>query len=463
MQLDLDQAIHPQVDQLRTDADVDVPDDVRRYYEGDQDPMATPEQREALGDRAQRDFVENVLARCVNTIASRLLFRRYLCESDDVVQTALAEFAIKNHMTNQVVVNTVRCLVDGNNAMSLSWESDERRGGRVVVHQEPWWDGEEGMFVSVDTEGIAEWAVKEWTDLQGRKRRTVYTPNLILRYIQETGGWRPYPDEEQAVQAWLKRDGTPLGVPVVHFGNSVTSDTQYGVSAIVNLLSLQDALNGTIFDIVAAGALSAFPLYWATGVDPNSDRLHIGPGRVWKTGSPNAAFGQLEGGSMTALLDSYKAIRSAIANQFPVAEHLVTGGDWPSGLALTKVESPMIGMVKLLGDALAPAYVLLAHRNVEIANAFGEADLDEDAMIRIEYAPAEQLDEGTTTEIDREKVGLYKDLESLSKPLMLKTGLVTEAEADQIISDRDRRAAAVYAALDTGAFGEQDYGVGSAS
>lgn len=443
--LDLDQPIHDQIDALRKDADCTVPSDVREYYDGAQATVATPDQMAALGDRANRAYVENQLKRCTDVLASRLLFRRYLCEDSDAVQDALAVFATKNQMTEQMVTNTVRVIVDGNNAIGLSWDAES---ARPVMHQERWWDGEEGVYAEISDTGVSEWAVKEWTDRAKQKRRTVYLPDRILRFVQ-SGGWQPFGDDDTAIVPWTRNgqlDGEPLGVPVVHFGNTVTSDSFYGTSTLEPLLGLQDSLNGSLFDISAAGATNAFGIYTATGVDEDNTSLSVGPGRMWKTGDPNARFGLLNGSDMTPILDGYKATRAAIANQFPVPEHLIAGGQFPSGLALIKAESPMVGHVKLLGETFAPSWVLLAHRATELMNTFGGANLDEDAMIQIEYEPAEQLDEGTVIEIDRERVALYQDLSQLPKVLMLKTGLVDETEANAIIASRAVQATAAQAA-----------------
>lgn len=460
--IDAQEPLHDQIDEARKNAATEVPPDVRRYYAGDQDAVSTLEQRAALGDRALRDPQENMLARCVDAMAARLLFRRFVCEEDTAVAEWLAEWAIKNRFANEVVTNTVSCLVDGNNALSLTWDLDERRGGRVVVHQEPWWDGTSGMYVEADAEDIAQWAVKEWQQADKKMRRTVYLPDRIERFIKDGDGWQPFGDETQAVIPWLKRDGSPLGVPVIHFANAITSREVYGVSDLAPLLALQDALNGSIFDLVAAGALNAIPIYTATGVGEESE-LNVGPGQLWKVGNKDASFGAIPGGAVDSLLDTYRTTRSAIANQFPVSEHIVTGGDWPSGLALQKVDGPMISKLKLLGDIAAGQYVMVAHRSTEIFNAFGGGDLNEDAMIRIEYAPIEQLDEASTTEIDQAKVSLYRDLASLPKTLMLKTGLVTEKEANDLIAERQANQAAMFLGLDTGAFGQRDFGNGSAA
>lgn len=434
--LTVDQSIHDQVDALRKAADANVPPEVRQYYAGDQPPVATPDQMAALGDRATKPYVENILKQCVDTIAGRLLFRQYLCEDGDTEKTWLDAFARKNRIGAHLNANTVRCLVDGNNAMSLSWLADPREGERVVVHQEPWWDGKEGMYVESTDSGIEEWAVKEWTDLQERHRRTVYLPDQIQRYIRDGDGWQPLNDENGSnVIPWTKPNGDPLGVPVIHFAYTITADSIYGTSKIASLLGLQDALNGTIFDIVAAQALNAFGIFTATGVDDTSD-LSVGPGRLWKTAGENAKFGVLNGANMAPILDGYRAIRGSIAGQFPVSEHLITGGQWPSGMALQRADGPMISGVKLIGETFAPPMVRLAHRAMEITNAFGGENLDENRMIEIEYAPAEQLDDATIVEIDREKVGMYRDLSTLPKVLMTKTGLVDDDEADAIIAER---------------------------
>lgn len=432
MNLDLDHPIHEQIDTYRDAAASNVPDDVREYYDGEQPIVVSPEQQYALGDRANRPLIENMIQRCVDTISGRLLFDRFVCVDNPDVEEALLDFATKNHFDRRVIKNTVRTLVDGNTANSLSWDA---AGQRVVVHQEQWWDGEEGMFVETSNDGNELWAVKEWTDIEKRKRRTVYLPDSIQRFVRDGEAWVPFPDEAEHIQPWLKRNGEPLGVPVIHFANAGASASVYGDSKVEPLLGLQDALNGTLFDLVAALAMTAFGIYTATGVDTTKTALHVGPGRLWAVENKDAEFGLLTGASIASLRDGYQTIRSSIASQFPVAEHVIAG-DWPSGTALVKAESQMVGYAKTLGDTWAPSYVREGHRATEIMNAFGEYTLDEDALIQIAYKAPEQLDEGTIAQINREKVETYRELAGLPKSLMAKTGIVDEAEAETIEAER---------------------------
>ena len=431
-QIDLDHPIHEQVDTYRDAADSVVPADVRAYYDGNQPVVVSPDLQAALDDRAMRPLIENMIARCVDTIAGRLLFSQYVCDDNDV-SVALNDFAAKNHFTNLVISNTSRGLVDGNTAISLGWDSDS---SRPLAFQEQWWDGDEGVYIETSESGIEQWAVKEWTALDKRKRRTVYLPDRILRFIRDGEKWSPYPDESAYEQPWVKADGTPLGVPMIHFANVGSADSKYGRSKVEPLLGLQDSLNGVLFDIVAASALAAFGVYTASGVDTKKNPLHVGPGRLWSSENDKANFDVLNGSSMEALEDSYRLIRSSISSQFPVADHVITGSNWPSGTALQRAESEMVGYVKKLGDHWAPDYVRVGHRATEMMNAFGSAGLDEDAIIRVAYEAAEQLDEGTMAEIDRERVETFALLAGLPKSLMVKTRIVDEAEAETITQEQ---------------------------
>lgn len=433
--LDLEKPLHEQIEAARTRAACQVPADVRAYYLGQQRDVSA-EQAMALGERAVRVFQENIVKRCVDTLAGRLRLRALHCE-DEAVAAWLGEWTARNHLARLIVATSIRAITDGTAAVAFGWDNAEQR---PIITVEHWWDGTDGVFIGVDETGLPEWAVKDWEDTDNRRRRTVYLPGLILRFVH-ADGWQPYPDAATGSQAWTKRDGSPLAIPWSYFPYGITADTPYGQSAVAPVLGLQDALNGTIFDVVAAQMLTAMQIYTATGIKP-TDRLTVGPGRLWQTEDADAKFSVLPAGEMSALLNGYQALREAIASQFPVPLHIISGGNWPSGMALQRVDSPLVTQVKLWGEVAAPYWVLAAHRSVELANAFGNAGLNEGALITIEYEPAEDLDEATALEIDQAKVSLYASLAAIDDPgLMAKTGLVSEEEARQIVAARQQRAA----------------------
>ena len=70
-------------------------------------------------------------------------------------------------------------------------------------------------------------------------------------------------------------DGEPLGLPVIHFKNK-DQGYNYGQSELKNIIPLQDALNKTIIDLIAAADTTAFRIYWMVGDDPSG--VQVAPG-----------------------------------------------------------------------------------------------------------------------------------------------------------------------------------------
>jgi hypothetical protein len=110
---------------------------------------------------------------------------------------------------------------------------------------------------------------------------------------------------------------------------------------------------------------------------------------------------------------------------------------------LLRSEMPLVDKVTRLGAVLAPSWTLLAHRATELANRFGGMRLNENAPITVNYAAPEHLDELTETQVKAAQVDLYAKLGNITDPeLLVKTGLVTQSEANAMIAARDERAAA---------------------
>lgn len=422
----------------------------RRYAQGTQDQTLTMAQRRLLsrlGAKIARTLADNVLALIIATAASRLELQRWAVE-DDGVQAMLDTLWLTSRVDGlQFDVHSM-ALRDGNAGVSLRWKPDPSgTGGRVTLHREPWWDGTAGLFVAYDDYDEPAWAVRDWTELIGgkeRQRRVVYEPDAIFRYIREGNGWQPYPlpgDPEWPVP-WVTRDGTPLGLPVAHFPNAARDDDgHYGRSDIAGLLALQDDLNSIQHDLTAAAAFTGFQMYTATGV-ADGERIKVGPGRLLSSDDPKASFGVLAAGDMSKLTEAHAYKRQTMAVDSSTPIHLITGAEWPSGEALLRAEMPLVDKVRKLARVLGPPWVLVAHRATEIANTFGGMALDEDAPITAVFAPPERLDELTELQVQQARVTLYAALTGMTdRTLLLKTGLVTEAEADAIIAAADERAA----------------------
>jgi hypothetical protein len=474
---------HKEIDAIRkrdaTDPNLPM---YRKYARGDQNVATTEFQRQAFAGRKVQPTADNVLHLILATAASRLEFTGWQVDprvdtisaedatsSETAIKAAkqvnayLGDLFVRNQMGRKQFDTHYAQLRDGNHGIVLRWKPDgaDVRRGRVVIHRERWFDSisEIGLFVGTDESDEPVWAVKEWVerDAIGKevRRRVVYYDDRFERYRKTGRGWELYGiagDEQFQVRTGVlpwRRPGTndPLGLPVVYFPNGTDDDSSYGRSELVGLLGLQDDLNGIQVDVTAAAAFTGFQMYWLTGykrTDGDSEFM-VGPGRLVEVPNPDARMGVLPGGDMSGLTAAHKYKRETIAVDTQTPMHAITG-QWPSGDALIRADMPMIDKVKRLGAINGPQWVMVGHRATEIYNAFGAGGLDEDAPITAIFSPPERLDDLTRSEVAAKRIGLYNALMLISDPILflkaaVETELLTQKEAEQVLADREARAA----------------------
>ena len=112
-------------------------------------------------------------------------------------------------------------------------------------------------------------AVKQWIqtnyDETGQAtsatRRTIYYPDHIEKWVSEGSTWSHYiepppsdpaiPPEEWPIP-WVGADDKPAGIPVIHFRNVNLTPEAW------DAISIQDAVNKTLIDILESNDLTAF-------------------------------------------------------------------------------------------------------------------------------------------------------------------------------------------------------------
>lgn len=431
--------------------------DYREYFRGNQKGTHTPAQAKLLHGVLGHPFCDNVCKKIITEKASRHELLGFKVDSEPVA-AFLADLFIRNHLAalhHDVAVATLR---DGNYALALRWQAtDPARPslGRVTMHREPWWDGTSGIFVAYGGDGQPEYAAKDWhernADGDMQKRRVVWFPDHFERYIEQGDGWRAFPlpidpEGSNGIVPWVKRDGTPLGIPVIHFANSSDDDSPYGASELAGgTLGSQDQINDLHLDITATARMTGYQMYTATGVVPERDdagnpkALVVGPGQTLQSSNPDARFDVLAAGEVAPQKDALMAKKESLFLSTDVPLHIITG-QWPSGTALLRSEMPLVADVNRFNNAVGPPWATLAHRSTEMANTFGEGDrLDESVMIVAEFAPPERLDALTLAEIDKAKADALLAREMLQdRESLIALGL-TEEEADGILRRRQER------------------------
>ncbi len=393
----------------------------RNYAKGRHDPTLTLDQLRALEGVINRDghaLADNVCKMILQAVTSRLQLALYQVDADPV-SAWLGDWWVTTQLpllAQQVHWATAR---DGNHAVTLAWDN---LAGRVRLAREPWWDGKSGIWISYDDQDQPQYAVKEFTEATptGKQRvRITYQRDRITRWVAAGAGWRVAPDTVDADghplpadAPWVDAAGAPLGLPLVHFRNVTTpadtddSDGSYGVSELAGgIIGLQDEINDIQRDITIAARLQGFAVITATGVTfPKDDQGNtllptVQPGMILHTSAPNGAWGILPPGDLAQLERAHAIKLRAISRVSSTPLHLITGGDWPSGVALMQADQPLIRKVEAIGRALAPAWASLAHKATVLSNAFGGTDLDTTALISIQYKPADGLDPLTRAQV----------------------------------------------------------------
>jgi hypothetical protein len=388
----------------------------RRYTRGRQNQTLTTEQVSLLKGVLGNRFCDNICKLVVSETANRLELLRFSV-ADDNVDTFLNTFFVKNALadfSSDVHFSTVR---DGNFAVVLGWDSAT---GRVILNKEQWWNGKTGIFVAYGPTNMPAYAVKDWTNQDGKQRRVIWFPDAIYRFILAGAVWEPYflPGDTAWPMPWTRPDGSPLGLPVVHFGNGSDNDTPYGASTLEGgVIGLQDEVNDAQRNITTAGRLTGAQMMYATGIslldeDGIETKLRVGPGAIFSSDNANAKFGVLPAGDLSQLEKAYMIKLQAIARMTSTPMHLITG-QWPSGEALLQAQKPLIQKVYNLAKTIGPAWATVAHRATEMANVFSKAGLDEKAMITSVFAPPEQNDPVTQTAIANGRAALISKQEGL--------------------------------------------------
>lgn len=391
----------------------------RDYARGRQRGTLNQDQVRIMRSVLKHDFSDNILRQILWTHANRLRVARFDVDDEDV-SDFLFDTWVRNQYPDLFADAIFATLRDGNHAISLGWRAsddlDNPYGGRVVLSRERWWDGKEGMFVMYGDDMLPVYAVKEWQPLEpgARRRRTIYYPESIWRFEFDGGNWQPYtvPGEEDlepynelgvrvpGVVPWLKRDGTPLGIPVVHLANGSDDDSPYGSSLLDGgALAFQDQINAIQHDITAAAMMNGSPQTWSAGFDLPDDpdnpgtkqRVRTGPGMHHHSDNPQAKWGIIEPGDLTQLRAAYLAKVEAVCRMTNTPLHQITN-QWPSGEAIFRAEMPLVSDTKKLGESVGPSQATVMHRATEIENAFGRVELDENALIQTIFEPPEQRD-----------------------------------------------------------------------
>jgi hypothetical protein len=270
------------------------------------------------------------------------------------------------------------------------------------------------------------YASKRWTETETdaggqrrtRQRMTVYYPDRIEKYVMGPGGqWIEFAEPGQAWPTpWVDGARQPLGIPVFHFYNP-------GVrSELWNAVFIQDAINKSALDLLAASDTEGFRILFAHGWYPTSDGqppkddesnlLHVAPGQIIGSTDKDAGLTPIEGGDLSkleAVLNGW-ILRLDQVTGTPTSRHQMTA-QVASEATLKQQESKLIAKVEERQSLFGGAWTDCLAMARRLENLWGRKGLNEESLISIRWKPAATRDE--TAELGR----LVLKREKLSVPL----------------------------------------------
>lgn len=364
----------------------------REYYDGDHDTQLTERQRRYLQIKSGQEFNVNYCPIVVDSLAERLEVTGFDAgnQGEDLWQ-----WWLDNRMDGTQNVVHTSVVRDGDTYLIVEW--DNETGAPIFTHELAY-DGSEGVKVhySKEKRNRIEFASKRWRIESGHeagwvRRMNLYYPDRIEKFASDQrvfeGAWQPFQDDGEMEWPipWLDGDGQPMGVPVAHFKN-LEQGYNYGVSELKNTIPVQNALNKSVIDLLAAADTTSFRIYYMIGDDPSG--ISIVPGS-WiysqrpPGGENGAAIGYIPGEDLTPLIklkDSF-TIEIAQVSRTPVSYFQVSGHR-PAEGTLKQEEAGLVSKAEArhvpFGNAWENA-MIMARR---LHNTFGSDNpLDENQRI----------------------------------------------------------------------------------
>lgn len=316
----------------------------RKYVEGDQDAKLSKEKLEQLNLplNVKSAFTANYCNTVIQTMVDRIALEKI--ESDNESASAWAQELLEENDFEELQDDLHESILrDGDGYLMVSFDPITRK---VQLTVEPAWDGASGtmaFYSGANGRRSMTAAVKVWSELDAT-RVNVYYPSRVEKFTNKGGQWRQY---EQPAR-WLTREGTPIGIPVIHFPNRKRAGTEYGLSELENVIPLQDALNRTIHSMVMSAEHTAFKIRYTIG-GPAPDKFAPGTwlafGEAGLKPDQKIEIGTLEQGEITPFIEQAKFFIHQIGatSRTPLPE--LMGSDDSSGEALKQREIGLLGKV----------------------------------------------------------------------------------------------------------------------
>lgn len=433
----LDQFIHLQSIVFRQKETQERIKALRDYYDGEHPVLLSDRQEEYIG-KALTDgefaFAHNTVKSIVDTLRERLSVSGFtvndagLGGNKDGENTPASQVAAlmwawweENRLDAQQIRLHRRALRDGASYVMVDYDQENQRPRFTLLSAD---DGTHGVVCHRDPENpdIVLMMNNYWYTVNllepgktGIERKTTYLPGQVRKYILgKEGKWARMDGLEAPLEPgdttwplpWVDGNGKPLGITIKQFENP-------GGSEVAQIIGLQNILNKTWLDLMAAADAAGFPIMvieneLLNGM-PNDanigddddiegdDEFVIAPGRMLSV--DGARVHRIEGSDLSQLINTVHLIVETIAGISRTPSYYlrpVGGSDVPSGEALKQLESGLVTRAIERQLIFGQAWADVMEMAYKVAQTFGAAIPDVPKLkVQTVWASAETRHEQT--------------------------------------------------------------------
>ena len=376
----------------------------REYYEGDHDTFLTDRLREFLNAKKDHEFNLNVVRQVVDVVAERLIVLEMGTSEDKPAggsRTPLQQWidgvwksADLDVLQSDVHEGTGR---DGEFFIVVDWNAEAGRPN-LTPHPryvDPTVGGDgfgcKAHYPNDDTRQPMQYASKRWIEQldnsKTRSRMNLYYPGRVEKYEWNGGAWIPFRDDNDSAWPlpWVRADGSPRGIPVVHFRNTFDLRPESW-----DAIPLQRAINKALIDLMATGDMTAFRIFTSFGFQPTSDgqplkadgsnAARLGPAQIIGSNkSPSeAAFNAIDGADVTPVIGLLEALIGwlAVVTSTPKSR-LTFGRQVAAEGTLQEMNEGLFAKCRKRQLLLDRSWVKCFEMARILANDFGGESLDE--------------------------------------------------------------------------------------
>lgn len=418
--------------QNRMSARLDQYIKAREYYDGVHRTQLTERIRQFLNIGADVEFNANYCQLVVNAKADRLKLSGF--ETTDNSAKLYWEWWKKNRMDKKQGIVHRAAIRDGDAYVLVEWDNLAKIP-RFYYESAYAGDGV-CVYYSDEKKDEIAYASKQWVIALGKDagtlvRLNLYFPDRIEKYISKSDAaspnWQPFADDEntevgkgalgQAAIHWWTEDGTssglPLGVPIVHFKENDNGDS-YGISHLSNVMPLQDVVNKSLIDLIAAMDTDGLGTWVGYGTDWSNKQVGAGTITSINASRETASLERIEGANPVGLLSTYNALVMELArvSSTPLSYFQVSGQVAAEG-TMKQQEIGLLAAVKKAQTDFGNSWEDVMGIARRLHNAFsGGAKLSEDTLIDAVWEEAEirnEAEQATTLATKVEKLGVSKE------------------------------------------------------